>query len=108
MNWLYDEELLIQRQSNLRQQVKDTLNPKAVFLTAVFFFILIVDLAMSYEPQAVQCPTCNTLIIVIDHTTLGPEAKEIPYAGWYCDNCGKFACHGDRCVWCGCRRHKKK
>lgn len=108
MNWLYEEELNIQRLSNMRKNVKDTLNPKAVFLTALFLLIIIVDLAFCFEPQCVQCPRCCANLIVVDPKTIGPEAKEVPYAGWYCDNCGTFQCHGDRCVSCGCSRYKKK
>jgi hypothetical protein len=108
MTWLYDEELRIQKECNLRQSIKDQVDLRVVFFTAVFFLILLVDYALAYEPQVVQCQKCDTLMIMFDPASLVPEAKEVPYAGWYCDNCGTFQCHGDRCVSCGCSRYKKK
>jgi hypothetical protein len=35
-----------------------------------------------------------------------PLARECPGAGWYCDNCGQFQCHGTKCVYCGYPRNK--
>lgn len=46
----------------------------------------------------IECPCCQASI------EIETEAKEIPGAGWVCDGCGMFQCHGTRCVYCGRKR----
>jgi len=67
MSWLYDEELKVQRECNMRQLLQDKVDIRVVFFTAVFFMILIADYAFSFEPQAVECPRCCARLIVVDH-----------------------------------------
>ena len=53
---------------------------------------------------ALQCPNCQE-VIELELELESIRAKIVPGAGWYCDNCGQFQCHGTQCWWC---KHPKK
>ena len=53
------------------------------------------------------CPECKSPL-QLNCVTFEHEAIEVPGAGWYCNSCGMFQCHGKLCTYCGWPRNKKK
>ncbi len=96
MNWLEQEEKIIQKEQK-EKFMKDYSTKKMLLVFAFIAIIFGSQALQSYE--SIECPCCSHLIELE-----APKARECPGAGWYCDNCGMFQCHGQRCAYCKCKR----
>ena len=119
-SWLVDEEMIISKESH-RKDLKGPVSVK--FIVFMVFFIAVIFAQYLKATEFVQCPCCNTILelemdinsIDICCTSSGvygdevikPEVRECPGAGWFCDKCGQFQCHGQKCVFCKAPRKKR-
>ena len=95
MSWLEQEERAINLE--IREKTRQDYSTKTMmWFFAFFFFILGCQML---QANVIECPYCASEIELEN-----PKAREVPGAGWYCDNCGMFQCHGQKCVYCGGRR----
>lgn len=106
MNYIFSEEksLLAEIRSgkHTKEKAEEPKIMKKLFL-AVLFVALLSYANLSYGDVIVECPHCSHLVIID-----APIAREAKGAGCYCDGCGHFYCHGDKCPKCGHPRKKLK
>lgn len=95
--WLYNEQKSIESEAS---SGKTHISPLWIFMAILAISFSILNYCYSEE---VAAPPPYIYENVLPGT---PLAKECPGAGWYCDNCGKFQCHGTKCVYCGYPRKK--
>lgn len=95
MNWLEQEERSVKLE--MREKTKQDYSTK----TLLWFFAVVTLIlgCQMLQANSIECPYCASEIELES-----PKAREVPGAGWYCDNCGFFQCHGQKCAHCGCKR----
>lgn len=96
MNWTRNEEKEIEIEMKRKESVDYSFKKMALIvgMSALIFFA---QALQSYE--SIECPCCAARIELEP-----PVAREVWGAGWYCDNCGNFQCHLQKCVRCGASR----
>ena len=87
------------RKSSKREDLR-----KVIMLSLVLGVIAATGYAKGFGDEF-TCPCCETTFELIIEPY---EAKECPGAGWYCNNCDMFQCHGTKCTYCKWPRYKKK
>lgn len=96
MSWLEDEEKILNKE--IKEKLKKDLSTKNLIWFFVFIGIIF-GCQIAKASESIICPYCECNIELET-----PKAREVPGAGWYCDNCGQFQCHGKKCAYCGCKR----
>lgn len=96
MSWLESEEKLLNKE--IKEKLKNDFSTEKLIWFFVFVAIIFGCQLVQAE-QSITCPYCQS-----DIELEKPKAREVPGAGWYCDNCGQFQCHGQKCAYCGCKR----
>lgn len=106
MTYTFSEEksLIAEMRSGKATKDKDQEHfiMKKLFL-AILFVALLSYANLTYGDAIVECPHCNHYISID-----APIAREVKGAGCYCDACGNFYVHGDKCPRCGHPRKKLK
>lgn len=95
MSWLEKEEKAINLE--MKEKTKQDYSTKTMVL--FFAFVTLILGCQMLQANCIECPYCSSEIELES-----PKAREVVGAGWYCDNCGMFQCHGQKCAYCGCKR----
>jgi hypothetical protein len=96
MSWLESEEKMLNKE--IREKLKEDVSTKKLIWFFAFVGIIL-GCQIAQARESIICPCC-TYEIELE----SPKAREIVGAGWSCDNCGMFQCHGQKCAYCGCKR----
>lgn len=96
MNWIEREEQSLEKERRMKL-TEDLSLKKLIWILTFAGIILGTQFIQSYE--TIECPCCQFQIELEN-----PKAREVVGAGWYCNNCGMFQCHGKKCAYCGCSR----
>ena len=104
--WKEEDEIMKERALS---KVHPSKKRDKLIMTKLYFFSVMLLLTLWYHKghaneMSFTCPCCEAEIFLEVQPI---EAKEIPGAGWECDNCKMFQCHGNRCAYCGAARKKK-
>lgn len=100
MSWLQNEIFEI-KVEKLRDRLPTDHKGDNIMALKIFAFIVLIC-SMAYMNKTygdtINCPHCSGYI------EIETQAREVPGAGCYCDECGMFYCHGNKCPYCGFRR----
>lgn len=104
MSWLKSEEKKIL--SDVKKGLEKNSKPfelKIISKLAVMvvFLGVLAFINRSLADEIIECPHCYTEIYLES-----PVAREVPWAGCYCDKCDNFYVHGNKCPRCGYPRKK--
>lgn len=96
MSWLESEEKMLNRE--IKEKLKEDLSTKKLIWFFAFVAVIL-GCQIAQASESIKCPYCEC-----DIELEKPKAREVVGAGWYCDHCGMFQCHGQKCAYCGCKR----
>lgn len=97
--WLENEERTFSQE--IRHSKIIGIHTDKKFVWAFFLLLCLIASQLLAVNEIAECPYCQNPI------ELKIEAKEIPGAGWICENCGHFQSNLTYCTMCGNARYKK-